>query len=315
MTLNSTTALVCAGIVLAGCGSSGDGGGGGGTQPQTGVSAIYDPNFRDAGETEYAALEEGLVYYIGATDGTVNEFRVRIDRNGTPGNASDDRLLVEQNDGPVIEYTPLQISDDGTTLSTTWVAFENTFDELQFQVIVDSAADPTDSSAFFRINFPMESIGPQNFGRGGLETQVANLPDSATYSGYFATDTLEFQDDPQPGNPNQQRAAGVDALNTNTSDLTVDFVDGSLAGTHSGTSFLGETDVAVNGNITGEVEGSRVGGSLSIQGGATGTLNFGGLFTGETGNNLVGGVAGTVQQDGTAHEVGGDFRLGQTSSN
>ena len=311
MTLKTTTALVCAGVVLAGCGSGGSSGGT--VSASNPANAIYAPNFRDAGETEYAALEEGLVYYIGATDGTVSEFLVRIDRNGTPGNPNDDELIVQKNGGPATVFTPLagQIDDDGSTLRTVWVFAENTFDEEQFQVVVDSNANPSDSSAFFRINFPAESIGPQNFGRGGLETQVANLPASATYSGSFNADTLEFQPDPQPGNPNQLRAAGVEALSTSTSDTFVDFGTGTITGTHNGTSFLGATNQAISGNINGTVAGTRAGGTLSVAGGATGTLEFGGLFTGAAANNLVGGVGGTVQQDGESHNVGGDFRLGR----
>lgn len=311
MTFKSTTALVCAGIALAGCGS-----GGSGSVSSNAVSAIFPSNFRDAGETEYEALEEGLVYYIGDTAGNVNEFLVRIDRNGTPNNPNDDELIVRRNGGAPITYTPLSVTDNGSELSTIWVFAENTFDELQFQVIVDSDSNPSDSQGIFRVNFPMESIGPQNFGRGGLETRVANLPNSATYSGNFLTDALEFVPETDPNAaPGQLRAIGVQAIDTFTNDTTVNFASGNITGTHNGTSFLGASNQSVSGDINGTVEGSRVGGTLTVNGGATGTLQFGGLFTGATGNNLVGGVAGTVSQDGESHDVGGDFRLGQTSAN
>lgn len=310
MNLNSTTALICAGVVLAGCGSSGSSSGS--VSASNPANAIYTPNFRDADETEYDALTQGLVYYIGATDGSVSEFLVQIDRNGTPNNPNDDELIVRKNGGAPKVFTPLsgQINDTGSVLSTVWVFKENTFDEEQFQVVVDSN-NPTDSSAFFRINFPAESIGPQNFGRGGLETQVNALPPgTATYSGSFNADRLDFEDDPL-GAPGQQKAVGVAALSTSTTNTVVDFATGTISGNHNGTSFLGATNETISGVITGTVAGTRAGGTLSITDGATGTLNFGGLFTGPTANNLSGGVGGTVQQDGTSHTVGGDFRLGQ----
>ncbi|MEO0945317.1 MAG: hypothetical protein AAFY06_10815 [Pseudomonadota bacterium] len=310
MTLKSTTALVCAGVVLAACGSSGGSGvGGGGTTTVSAsdpANAFFAPNFRDPGETEFDALEEGLVYYIGATDGTVSEFLVKIDRSGT-----EDRLIVRQNGGPEVVYEPLSEFDNGDEFSTVWVVNNGQPDERQFQVIVDRDADPSDSVGIFRINFPAESIGPQNFGRGGLETQVANLPPTtATYSGSFNADRLDFEPDPA-GAPGQLKAIGVEALSTSTNDTVVNFATGTITGNHAGTSFLGASNEAINGQITGTVVGTRAGGTLSINGGATGELEFGGLFTGATANNLVGGVGGSVQQGGEDFTVGGDFRLGK----
>ena len=321
MTFKSTTALVCAGLALAGCGSgsgSNNSVGPVGTpsSAQGAVNSFYGSNFIDPGETEYVALEEGLVYYLGTTDGQVNEFHVRIDRNGTHDDPTDDELIVSRNGGAAVIFTPLedQTIDNGTRLNTVWVAAEDTAEELQFFVGVNSNTIQQGSAVFFRENFATHSIGPKNFGRGGLETQVANLPNRATYFGNFSTSTLVFEPDPQAGNPDQLRATSTVAIETSTSDTVVDFATGTITGSHAGTSYLGTTPGAVAGDISGNVEGSRVGGSLSVTGVASGDLEFGGLFTGSSGRYLVGGVAGTVQQDGENHDVGGLFSLSQSSS-
>ncbi|MEO1026664.1 MAG: hypothetical protein AAFX07_14035, partial [Pseudomonadota bacterium] len=138
MTLKSTTALICAGLVLAACG------GGGGTTtidasttsaPST-VSRFYQSNFIDPGETEYDALEEGLVYYLGTTDGQVNEFHIRIDRKNTPDDPTDDELFVSRNGGETLVYTPMpdQTVDSGSRLNTVFINNEDGDDERQLFV-------------------------------------------------------------------------------------------------------------------------------------------------------------------------------------
>ncbi|MEO1025142.1 MAG: hypothetical protein AAFX07_06255, partial [Pseudomonadota bacterium] len=280
------------------------------------VSRFYQSNFIDPGETEYDALEEGLVYYLGTTDGQINEFLIRIDRKDTPGDPSDDELFVSRNGGETLVYTPLegQIQDDGFSLNTIWVSNEDASDERQLYIRVTSSTLPGNSVVFFRENFPAHSIGPKNFGRGGLETQVAKLPNRATYFGNFTTNSLVFEPDPQVGNPNQLLATSTVAIETSTSDTVIDFNTGTIDGTHAGNSFLGAAPAAISGDISGNVDGSRVAGSLSITEAATGTLEFGGVFTGNSGRYLVGGVAGTVQQGGSTHDVGGLFSLSPSSS-
>ncbi|MEM8803129.1 MAG: hypothetical protein AAGF55_11395 [Pseudomonadota bacterium] len=98
-----TVIFPCFALGLAACGSSGDG------TPMTigasPVSAIYPSTIRDGLKTEYTALQDGLVVYMGARDGTVSEYRVTLDQMGTPADASDDVLFVEKDGGPRRTFT------------------------------------------------------------------------------------------------------------------------------------------------------------------------------------------------------------------
>ena len=290
MNLKSTTALVLAAAVLAGCGGGSDsggtgGGGGGGGANDTfsnGVSNVYDPAVRGATNTEYDELENGIVYYVGNVDGTVSELLVRV-------NAARDTLFVQIDGGPEVEYAvdPTQNSDDGSTAqSAVFIAANGD----QVNVTVDGGR--LFSTLFTRENSPLV-LGQENRGFGGLETDVANLTGTATYSGNFTADAVD---------------GTADVIDTATSDLAVDFAAGTLSGTHAGTSALGAGG-AISGGITGEVIGSRAAGTLDVSGAATGDLNFGGVFTGDEGESLRGGVAGTLNDGTTDHTVGGDFVL------
>ena len=304
MTLKSTTALVLAGVVLAGCG------GGSSNVSSAAFGGIYDPNFRDGANNEYDELEEGIVYFIGNLDGSVSEVRVRVDRNGTDGDVSDDTLFVEINGGAAREFVPIlsgpdQTTDTGTVLSGPWVASDGSQDE--FSVAVDQG--DLFSAASIRINNAPVALGGSSAGFGGLETEIADLPTSATYSGEFQVD-----DEVTTSSGGSFTTSNVDALDTSTTDTVVDFANGTIVGTHNGTSSIGTTG-AVSGDITGSVSGTRVTGSLSVTGAASGTLNYGGLATGSQAENIRGGVAGTLDFGGAtgSQAVGGAFCLGQTA--
>lgn len=312
MTLKSTTALICAGLVLAACGGGSTTIGGTGTvtsadSDTTGdssdafaVSAIYEPNFRGS-QSEYEALEEGIVYYIGTIAGTVAEVFVRIDRQGTDEFA-DDRLFVSVDGGAPLEFEPTYNLSDvpGVRLAGPWVAVDGSEHE------VDVAVDLGDlfSRLTIRVNVPDIALGPINEGFGGLETQIADLPSSATYEGTFEVDTFTVEEN----SPGEFSFENVDALNTSTNNTVVDFANGTILGTHAGTSFLGSGG-NVSGEVLGLVDGTRVGGFLTVEGAADGVLEFGGLTTGSGASNIHGGVGGVVDGGSGDELVGGSFTL------
>ena len=305
MTFKSTTALVIAGVVLAGCG-----GGSSNNVSSAAFGGIYEPNFRDGTNNEFdeLATAEGLVYFIGNLDGTVSEVRVRVERNGA-GDA-DDRLFVAVDGGAERQFEPISgettVGSDanGPTLNGAWEASDGSQD--QFSVSVDSNNNALFSSAFLRINDAPIALGGFSKGFGGLETAVADLPANATYSGSFNLDA-EVTTETSPGTFS---TGNVSALNTSTSGAVVDFAGGTITGTHNGTSLLG-TSGAVSGNINGTVNNTRLTGTLSVTDAATGTLDFGGSALGAGAETIRGGVAGTLDfGGGTGSEaVGGDFTL------
>lgn len=300
MNLKSTSALILAGAVLAGCGSSG------GSSSSSAFGGIYEPNVRDGSNNEYNELENGIVYFIGNLDGTVSEVRVTIDRAGTT-DASDDTLFVEIDGADARAFNPIsgETTDvAGTSLSGAWVAADGSQDE--FSVSVNQS--DLFSSAFLRINNAPTALGGFNAGFGGLET--ADLPDSATYSGEFQVDTTNTT-----SSGGASTTTNVNALDTSTTNTVVDFANGTITGEHNGTSFIGANG-AVSGDIDGTVSGTRVVGTLSVEGAATGTLDFGGLATGSEAANIRGGVGGTLDFGGStgSEAVGGAFCLAQTGS-
>ncbi|MEM9263867.1 MAG: hypothetical protein AAGA22_09835, partial [Pseudomonadota bacterium] len=265
------------------------------------LSPIYAPNFRTGSNNEYDELEEGIVYYVGTIFGTVAEVRVRIERQGTD-DLSDDRLFVEVNGQPPFEFRPINNTSDvpGFRLAGPWVAVNGSEDE------VDVAVDQGDlfSRITIRVNVPDVALGPINEGFGGLETQINDLPSSATYAGQFAADTFEVIET----SPGEFTVNSVDAVNTSTNNTVVNFANGTITGTHSGISFLGEGG-SVSGDVVGLVEGTRVGGVLTVDGAASGFLEFGGLTTGAGGSNIRGGVGGVVDGGNGDETVGGSFAL------
>ncbi|MEM8802703.1 MAG: hypothetical protein AAGF55_09220 [Pseudomonadota bacterium] len=297
MTLKSTTALVLAGVVLAGCG----GGSSNTVSNSPAFGGIYEPNFRDGTNNEYDELAsaEGLVYFIGNLDGTVSEVRVRIERNGA--GAADDRLFVEINGAAAREFEPImgETTDTGTELSGAWVASDGSQDE--FSVSVDSNNNALFSSAFLRLNNAPVALGGFNRGFGGLETAVSDLPTSATYTGSIDLDT--------EGMPTPTSLTTVDAIDS-TAAAMVDFAGGTITGTHTGTSFLG-TGGSVNGDINGTVSGTRLTGTITVEDNATGTLDFGGSVLGAGAETIRGGAGGTVDFGGAqgSTTVGGGFLL------
>lgn len=306
MTLKSTTALVLAGVVLAGCG-----GGSSDSVSSAAFGGIYEPNFRGSG-TEIQEIENGIVYFIGNVDGSVSEVRVTLDRDGTTNNPGQNVLLVEIDGGPVREFLeiPNETVVSATSLEGAWVAADGSQDEFNAGV----GGGDLFSTAFIRINSAPTALGGFSRGFGGLETEVSDLPDNATYTGEFQVDTEVTVNNGTAQNP-QFSTSNVDALNTNTTDTVVDFANGTVTGTHNGTSTLG-TGGAVSGDISGSVSNTRVTGTLSVTGAAAGTLDFGGLATGDQAANIRGGVAGTLDFGGNAGSTatGGSFCLTQSGT-
>ncbi|MEO0945267.1 MAG: hypothetical protein AAFY06_10560, partial [Pseudomonadota bacterium] len=247
---------------------------------------------RDGVKTEYTALQDGLVVYMGARDGTVSEYRVTLDQMGTPADASDDVLFVEKDGGPRRTFTVDEVLfDDGSGDIAVFYEAANGDEFYLGTDISDSFAPDLDSDGL-ETSFTFNASGPgptiRAFGGGGLETAVGDLPDRAVYRGEYALFAAE---------------GGFEILGG--SAIEVDFATSRVTGTHSGDLDSGR----VTGAFDGSVSGARVGGTMSVTGDATGTLEFGGMVIGEGGDRMVLGIGGTVNEGGTDHAIGGNSNL------
>ena len=132
------------------------------------------------------------------------------------------------------------------------------------------------------------------FGPGGVLTPIDDLPDAATYSGTLNLST--------------ERNNGVQA----NMMLSLDFHTGDISGDVSqGSYFDGSEDQFFFGNIDGTIIGSRIGGTVFVDGDATGELEFAGGVMGDAAQHVNGAMKGTLTADGKATVMGGYFNVSQ----
>ncbi|MEO0945265.1 MAG: hypothetical protein AAFY06_10550 [Pseudomonadota bacterium] len=282
--------------LLAACGS----GGGGGSSVETltvgagALTPVYPANTLTGTKTERAELENGLVVYLGHEDGTVAEYRLRIDRMGTPSDATDDVLFVERNGGAAVTYEPIVVSgEDGTVFSLSGTAENGDFIRLS----VDEIFATTDSHPYVLTARTETSSGGLNLigrGAGGLETAVSDLPDSADYVGEYTLTSAE---------------SSFEIIGGLT--MRVDFANGQVSGTHDGL-FDGPFDTGrIEGDVEGAVSGSRLAGTMTVTGDTTGALDFAGMVFGPDGERIGLGIAGTAETGGGVEPIGGSALMHQ----
>lgn len=284
MTIKATPFL-CAAALLSACGSSS---GTDSIESNTGLSQIYPSNFRDGSNVEYTALESGLVVYMGGRDGTVSEFFVRLDRMGTPSVTTDDALFVQRNGGPMVRYNVTDVLWDDGASDLAFSAEAANGDQFSVSTNATDSFFPDADRAGLSTSYADNVGGPgatiRGFGGGGLETAVQDLPIEAEYRGEYALFSA---------------VSDIEIIGGST--FLVDFADGRVSGSHNGDMDIG----GVTGTFEGNVVGARMGGTMSVTGDATGTLEFAGMAIGEGADRVVLGIGGTVIHDGTEKALGG----------
>lgn len=248
-------------------------------------SEIYQAVIADGENTVGDALfAEGLTGFVGGSDGTVKEIRVRLD----PENP--------------IAY----IAADGQPEIAYEIDFASIDEYSGYLVLFNEAAQYAytnwygDQPAY--VSFGDEETGVENWGFYGLETDVANLPTgSVVYNGYFDVEGW-----------NETTDTGIEEANL---ALAVNFENSSLSGIADGYfySYDYENDIYDSGRVIGTVEGtvagSRIAGSMNVAGAASGQLDMMGAFYGDAAQNLAGGMGGSLTSDTGTQTVGGEFIL------
>lgn len=284
-----TTPFLCATLLLAACGS---GSGVVSINSNTGFSQIYPSNYLEGTALSYGEIENGLVVYMGGQDGTVSEFHVQLDRMGTPDDATDDALFVQRNGGPTVRYDVTDVTwDDGTKNLIVGAEAANGDEFSLSTYILDSfipVSEHTGISASYADNNTTPGDTIRSVGGGGLETARNDLPSEATYRGEYALFSA---------------ASDIEILGGST--LVVEFANGRVSGTHRGDMDVG----GVTGTYDGRVNGTRMGGTMSMTGDATGNLEFAGIAIGEGASRVVLGIGGTVVHEGTEKALGGQSIL------
>ncbi|WP_413720462.1 hypothetical protein [Silicimonas sp. MF1-12-2] len=244
---------------------------------------IYVPVVNDGETTPIDQITgEGVPGFVGNSDGTVSQVLVRV---------SEDRstAYVSVDGGPEREFpTRTSYYDSGSY-------FYGNYTDGTRTVYLNSDTNP-DYAKYWSY------YGSDGFGSGnyGLETPVDALTtDAATYGGSFAM-------------------SGETASMSGSMGMVLDFASGDIDGVFFG-SFYSESlcceeessgsSGTVFGEIDGAISGSRVAGSAFATGGAEGTFDFMGGIYGETGNQVAGGIGGTLTTGTGDHAIGGQFSL------
>lgn len=278
MDTKSTSLLLVAALAVAGCASSNGTSG-------SGVNA-YDAKFYDGAGGNYTELltEDGIVVFKGNDDGTVTAERIRFD-------AATNTLYVAKNGGAEEAYTYHSLGINGSGDYGT--QFDGIYQNEAGERVYASVFDGLNIVYSTTVAADDERIA---VGFGGVQTPLADLPESASYAGYYNMDAA-----------GSASSKGAIALNV---DFANGDVDGSLT---NGTFYDGTTSHSYAGDITGTVSNGRVGGAATVTGEATGALDFAGAAMAPDGQYIWGGIAGTLNANDTDTTLGGNLNLFQQS--
>lgn len=233
------------------------------------AAAMYEPVYNDTTNTNVSAIDgTGYAAFLGKQDGTLSQVFVRM---------NDDRTIayVSIDGGDEVEYaTRTSYYTNGSSyFNGRW---EN--DEGQTIYVTPngdyaSYTEAHDGSVLSR-------------GYGGIETLPENLPSGeAVYSGNYNTNG--------------------DLYLYGQFSMGVDFADSDISGVF-GAGYRSSGDTF--GTIDGEVSGGRVAGTFFADGRYKGELDFQGAFFGDNGNQVAGGIAGTLTDSEDAEfSTGGNF--------
>jgi len=248
----------------------------------------YEAKYFDGVNDNFAELQsaDGVVFYLGNRDGTISETRIRYD-------AATETLFVAQDGGAEAAYpvkNPLN-TDPGEGYGS----FENASGDLFTIDLYDDDCPSCMWSGHLELYEPEgDSYTMIGFGPGGILTPLDDLPDAASYSGTLLLRT--------------ERNSGVNANMT----LNLDFVAGDISGSVSRGSYYDDTEYQFFfGDIDGTIIGSRIGGTVFVDGDATGELEFTGGVMGDAGQDVNGAMKGTLTAEGKATVMGGYFNVSQ----
>ena len=251
-------------------------------------SQAYSPVYTDDGET---SLEEhlfttGVTGYVGNSDGSISEIRVRIDDSEEEATA----FLLSIDGGPEVEY-----SDNNT--KCCGFTFENEAGD-QFEIGFEEFG-PEGSLLYAYLYNAEETEWSE--GSFGVHTAPNALPEgSAYYDGYWNAS-------------GETETTGIEA--GGHLEIEVDFNSGLLAGYTEGgfdaydDNLEDETGGEFYGSIVGSVEDSELNADMIVIGDASGQFDLLGAFYGEEGEIAAGGIGGSLTSEFGEMNLGGSFTL------
>ncbi|MGI9389896.1 MAG: hypothetical protein ACR2O1_07555 [Boseongicola sp.] len=249
-------------------------------------SQFFAAAYTDDGETDLIEhlLGNGLTGFVGNSDGTVSEVRVRFDNE-------DEVVYVSIGGGAEIVYDDFgkgDFEDD-----EGWIEIANA--AAQYAYFEFNGYEPS------QIELDDEGTGAESDGYFGAETAHIALPtETATYHGYWDAE-------------GHTGTSGIEA--GGHMGLAVGFGSGNITGYAEGGFNAWNDDTETEdggsfvGGITGSVVGSRIAGTMSVDGDASGDIDLMGAIYGEEGEFAAGGIGGSLTSEAGELNLGGDFFL------
>lgn len=243
------------------------------------ASSVYDGVEADGINTLKSAVKDGGVTgFIGNEDGTVSEVLVRISADG-------ETAYLSVDGGEEIEFPTKNYSHEH--INGGYGQWSNGTDTIYVNYHgdgMDYVGDNSDNG--FR-------------GRIGLETPADSLPTgTATYTGWWNAESA--------GNHYEEGHIYANGQINLDADFDTGGIEGMTIGNYGGDGTSG----IFAGTIDGMISGSRIAGTAFVEGpDVTGEFDMlGGIF-GQTGDQMGGGIAGTLTDETGDHALGGNFYL------
>lgn len=240
------------------------------------ASTYYVAVEADGIETiESAVKNGGITGFIGNEDGTISEVLVRISEDG-------DTAYLSVDGGEEIEFPTKNYGYEHSN------GGYGQWSNGTHNISVNYHGD---------IMQHVSSWGDDGFGGYiGLETPSDSLPTgTATYAGSWGVETAEGEE------------GGI--YSYGQMNLDADFATGDIEGLAIG-NYYGNSNGIFAGPIDGSISGSRIAGTAFVEGpDVTGEFDMlGGIF-GQSGEQIGGGIAGTLSDETGDYALGGYFSL------
>lgn len=295
----SAFALTALPLVLSACGGGGGGGGGtlgGGGTPSASLGEVYR-----------AEPTGSLLFDPFAVDQAMRD-NPEFTASNTQGATGVMAMATQYGGAPVLRDVRLSLSEDRTTL-TLQIQGVGTFNLDEDGGLVGPSDTGGDYGVFgtgqFVSLFHFGDTGDIDYSDGrnlinrvlgdgiyGLETPLDRLPSSASPVAYDGT--FEMLGVPQ------SFSSPVGFATDGTFTMLLDFSDGSIGGTTSGTiTYLNGSSLAqdsgATGTVTGTIAGNGVAGTFSLIGAnSSASHTYEGNLYGWDAGDIGGGVIGTV---------------------
>ncbi len=283
MQSTKTLSLLSVSLVLTACGGGGGGGFGAFSTSTLNAQATYAENVADTASVFLA--DDGIAGTVAVAPGIGSSAELQTIK--VRASSDYQTIYVSINGGSEFPLTASFASDENgggygpTGLNGNFVGLSN----------------------LGNVSLIGRTVGSSGgFGHAGIMTPIANLPTGdVTYTGSWS------------GWVNPQSVSNLTS-GVGGGSMSITFMPGSgdIDGTFSGTLGIGDlsgsTDYAIAGVVTGSMNGSAFGGTLTANSGTwQGSAALGGAFYGFDGDEAAGAFAGSISGGSGDHPFYGRF--------